>query len=1063
MLWKKVLVGVLLLGICRCYGGISIEGDGRVSFGGGVTATPMLFGENYSYPAEYRGALRAAPAPGARSGVISGEWKLHTGKCGLVTLLWHDAGNGAKDLEYRVNFSEPIPIAELALSFTLPLEFGGREVRFDSEKLVLPLTSPKEPTLAVINNSRTLTLALDDGILNVESKQPFSACVMDNRNFQQYNYSIRLRFPGVESPLRSASMKVRVRFQPYTVTALDLSTAANRGFADAKADDGEGGWNDQGPETDLSQLPAGKLNVGPFSMTILDEARRPGKSCVVSGDAPNREWQPEAIPLPKAAAGKILYLLHAVAWAPAAGSEAGRIELLHPDGTETAIPLICGKDVGDWWLAGNLENGMVAWSGTTRSGTPVGLYLSAFELPDEPLAALRFRARNGAVWMVAAAALGEERIPFRRESVQTLRRNEEWRPFRYERSVEPGSAMDFSFLNDAPAGKHGFVTVKGERFVFEESGDEIRFHGGNLTFESCYPTHEEADVLAERLSRIGYNAVRLHHFDLHLPESKEVPDALDRLEYLVAACKKNGIYISLDLYTLRTGWNNLGGIDYKLAVILIPEARAEFKEFIRRWLTHVNKYTNLRWCDDPVFNSISIVNENPLFYILNLSSCSEMAERYRTAFAQWTEKKGVDVSSGDAQGGEFRRFLDELYREYYADMKHFLRELGVKAPLTEQNCIPAPNLAAQRALYDYVDNHLYWDHPSNYALPFNIRNTSVLSERMRNPREIAPSRIFGLPFTVTEYNYCFPNAFRAECGPIFGTMAAFQSWDGLYRFTYGTAARNVWGEPSGIEIFEGANDPIQTLGERIIAALFLRGDAAAAQEAYPVAVPEEQLPEFRENFPEACQELMFSGRVGTVLTRRGEVVTALPAGTRQLQTLDDPASTKKTTRYSAPEWAVDFAERTFKVATPRSEALVLPAEHALTGKLLTVKNGDTFGVVAAISVDGRPLSESSRMLLLHLTDVQLEESRYLENANGNRLYSAIPSTGTLLARRGRAQLRLELPEERAEHFRLYALSPDGKRLYEQPFRKEGGIIQFDADTFGRDGAVVFGYELIKEE
>ena len=298
MLWKKVLVGVLLLGICRCYGGISIEGDGRVSFGGGVTATPMLFGENYSYPAEYRGALRAAPAPGARSGVISGEWKLHTGKCGLVTLLWHDAGNGAKELEYRVNFSEPIPIAELALSFTLPLEFGSREVRIDSEKLVLPLTSPKEPTLAVINNSRTLTLALDDGILNVESKQPFSACVMDNRNFQQYNYSIRLRFPGVESSLRSASMKVRVRFQPYTVTALDLSAAANRGFADAKADDGEGGWNDQGPKTDLSQLPAGKLNVGPFSMTILDEARRPGKSCVVSSDAPNREWQPEAIPLP---------------------------------------------------------------------------------------------------------------------------------------------------------------------------------------------------------------------------------------------------------------------------------------------------------------------------------------------------------------------------------------------------------------------------------------------------------------------------------------------------------------------------------------------------------------------------------------------------------------------------------------------------------------------------------------------------------------------------------------------------------------------------------------------
>ena len=1049
----------LFFGMCCSHAGISIEGDGRLSFGGGVQASPMLFGENYSYPAEYRGALRAAPAPGLRSGAVTGEWELPGGTAGKVQLKWRDVNKRSKELEYQVTFPKAIPIAELALNFTLPLEFGGRKVRFDSGELELPATPAENPTLGVMAAVRRLTLPLDDGILSVETDSPVSVCIMDNRKFQQYDYSIRFRFPGVQSPLRSGRLKLRLHFRPYAVTELDLSAAANRGFVDAEADDGKGSWNDQGPETDLFELPAGKVNVGPFSMTILDEAHHPGKTCVAAGDAAGRKWQPEPLPLPAGAAGKTLYLFHTAAWAAPSGVEAGRIELLHTDGTKTELPVVCGRDVGDWWLPGNLENAMVAWNGTTRSGTPVGIYLSAFDLPEKQLAGLRFRACNGVVWMIGAAALGEDKIPFRRESVQTLRRGEQWRPFRYERSVKQGSALDFSFLCDAPAGKHGFITVRNGRFVFEENGEPVRFHGGNLTFESCYPTHEQADELAERLSRIGYNAVRLHHFDQHLPRSESVPDALDRLEYLVAACKKRGIYISLDLYTLRTGWNRLEGIDYKLAVILIPEAREEFKNFIRSWLTHVNKYTSLRWCDDPVFNSISIVNENPLFHILNLTNRREITDRYEAAFAQWAAKKGVDVS-GTERTKLFLSFLDELYRDYYADMKRFLRDLGVKAPLSEQNCIPSPNLAGQRGTYDYVDNHLYWDHPSNYALPFNIRNASVLSERMRNPRELAPSRIFGKPFTVTEYNYCFPNAYRAECGAIYGVMAAFQSWDGLYRFTYGTAARNVWGEPSGIEIFEGANDPIQTLGERLIAAFFLRGDAAAAREAWPVAVPEEPLPEFRENFSEQSQELMFSGRTGTVLTRNGKLTVPLPEGTEKLSAFDDAAAFEKKNKYSAPEWTVDFEKRTFAAASSRSEALVLPSNCSLTGKRLAVENGESFGVVAAIAVDQTALAESKRILLLHLTDVQIEDSQYQENAGGNRLYRAIPTTGTLLAHRGRARIRLEVAE--GKNFRLYALSPNGERLYEPPFAKHGGTIQFTADTFGENNEVIFAYELVAE-
>lgn len=227
------------------------------------------------------------------------------------------------------------------------------------------------------------------------------------------------------------------------------------------------------------------------------------------------------------------------------------------------------------------KNAMIAWNGETRAGTPVGIYLSCFELPEKRPVSLRFRAANGAVWMIAAAAFSDSRVPFRREVYEVEKRGDGCRPFVYDRSVEPGSALDFSFLLDAPAGKYGFVTVRDGHFVFEKNGAPVRFHGGNLTFETCYPDREEAGILAERLARIGYNAVRLHHFDYKLCAGNGPgvnPEALDRLEYLVHACKQRGIYITFDLYTARKGWNGLSGGAYKLAIMLLPEVREEIQD-----------------------------------------------------------------------------------------------------------------------------------------------------------------------------------------------------------------------------------------------------------------------------------------------------------------------------------------------------------------------------------------------------------------------------------------------------------------------------------------------------
>ena len=74
--------------------------------------------------------------------------------------------------------------------------------------------------------------------------------------------------------------------------------------------------------------------------------------------------------------------------------------------------------------------------------------------------------------------------------------------------------VDISFIFDQekPAGKHGFLTVKGRDFVFED-GTSVKFWGTNFNGCGCFPEKAYAEKLAKRLAKIGINLVRFHQLD----------------------------------------------------------------------------------------------------------------------------------------------------------------------------------------------------------------------------------------------------------------------------------------------------------------------------------------------------------------------------------------------------------------------------------------------------------------------------------------------------------------------------------------------------------------------
>ena len=77
-----------------------------------------------------------------------------------------------------------------------------------------------------------------------------------------------------------------------------------------------------------------------------------------------------------------------------------------------------------------------------------------------------------------------------------------WHPVSPSPTIVAGSALDASGLLEAPAGKHGFVTVRDGRLGWTNGG-RARFFGVSLLPPAAFLDRERADALADRLAAWG--------------------------------------------------------------------------------------------------------------------------------------------------------------------------------------------------------------------------------------------------------------------------------------------------------------------------------------------------------------------------------------------------------------------------------------------------------------------------------------------------------------------------------------------------------------------------------
>ncbi len=433
--------------------------------------------------------------------------------------------------------------------------------------------------------------------------------------------------------------------------------------------------------------------------------------------------------------------------------------------------------------------------------------------------------------------------------------------------------ISFVFADECPAGKRGFAKFDGENLRFED-GTLAKFWGVMLNGAACFPPHDQAEQLAQRLSHAGINIVRFHQMDdewtapnlYRLTAGKRVentrdlcPECLERLDYLIKCLKEKGIYTAVDMTTYRRFKPGDGVKDAhllhdgtRLYAMYDPTMIELQKEFCVKFWNHVNPYTGLAYKDDPVFVMCDIINENDTFINHNSRRWYNLIPYYdnmlRDMFAAWLKEKGIDY---DAYGCELytkdqpmQDFRTDLMRKYCRTMYDHLRSIGVRIPLCGSNYHTCYGSVKAQEEMDFQDAHSYyydWKWGAEEKICAHQTLTSAKTSPMAGP---CANRIHGKPFFMTEWDMPWPNAFRAEGALWYPAVACLQNWTGMTIHTYGyghktskfdrlgkiAATDTIGGVPYREGIFAIWNDPAKFGLFYHGALMFRRGDITPAKK-----------------------------------------------------------------------------------------------------------------------------------------------------------------------------------------------------------------------------------------
>jgi hypothetical protein len=364
-------------------------------------------------------------------------------------------------------------------------------------------------------------------------------------------------------------------------------------------------------------------------------------------------------------------------------------------------------------------------------------------------------------------------------------------------------------------------------------------------------------------------------------------------------------------------------------------------------------------------------------------------------YAPWfMSRDGFAKQSPDVQ----KRLLDQIHfyadvqRDFYADMHKYLRDdLGVKSPISASNWITVPGLEfIERYTYtpaEVIDKHGYFG--GKHTGPesgWSVRPGHYYEEKtaMYDPASVPFQyvRLPGHPHVQSEVAWNHPNRYIAEAAPLISAYESLQGVDGVENFAAGDGnwinnGGNNWPYMMPGEIGQSPAEALQ----------YRRGDLKPGDTVVRDVVSVDDLLNLKGNASlaegKSADFHAVEGASGAGATDNFDPLTFLVGRVeRSFDTNAQPISTdltkyidrdKKIITSSTGQIIWDYGNGLLTVDSPTSQAAAGFLAKAGPIKLgdVTIESGNECGAIHVISLDGKPLATSNKILIQAFTEEKM--------------------------------------------------------------------------------------------
>ena len=547
------------------------------------------------------------------------------------------------------------------------------------------------------------------------------------------------------------------------------------------------------------------------------------------------------------------------------------------------------------------------------------------------------------------------------------------------------------------------------------------------------------------------------------------------------------------------------------------EARRHWTDSVRKMFTAVNPYTNLALVDDPVLVAVDCWNEQVFDFAYEVTRAwtrEELKRRHGTIEAlkkawkldgeSWKDFSEIPLSNEmlgkkDERGAELCAIALERERDLFGFYRAELKKIGFKGLVTNTNMNKSFRHMLVRSDATYVSQNAYHAHPMGH---WNESAGSIVGE-CNLVRSFLATKAWRLPFFISEGDICWWNSHRYEQAFALNAYGALNGMSAIKTFAGGGVAEPKFTYrargPRRLDSWSGRRDPIKWATEFLNYYIFAQGAVEESPLKLRVDLNEGEIVASRvlDKAVATAQTLpsLFCSVSAAVIGDKPP-----PPRERELAVPRDGASDVTYTsekfmsvidsksggfdfgkylKLCREKGWVDAGNRTnpakkiwesctgqlYLDAAKEFGAINTPTVHGVFAKAGTVydrlaevdvQEMTTDGALCVVSVDGKPIAESRRMVVVYATDAQNSGMTFRGPDMGGILTWGGPP---VVLKTGR--IHLSIKNVMAGGFKCWALLPDGTRNEPVSIGGGDGLVDFALDTakLEKGGSVFFELSL----